>query len=72
MSEPRSCPMCDGGEMVRREGRLEQCGDTYLPTTVWSCALCGYAKFEPAMGVRWKADADAPPAPLAAGPRRAA
>jgi hypothetical protein len=54
MSEPRRCPMCDGGEMVRREGRLEQSGDTYLPTTVWSCALCEYAAWAPALGVRWR------------------
>jgi len=58
--------------MVRREGRLEQCGDTYLPTTVWSCTRCGYAKFEPAMGVRWRSDAEPGPAPGTAGPRRAA
>ncbi len=67
MSEPRSCPMCDGGELVRREGRLDQSGDTYLPTTVVSCALCGYAKFEPAVGVHWKSAVDEPSTPA---PRR--
>lgn len=63
--------MCDGGEMVSREGRLEQCGETYLPTVVSSCARCGYTKFEPAIGVHWKADADVAPV-SSAGPRRAA
>ncbi len=63
--------MCDGGEMVRREGRLEQSGNTYLPTTVSHCTLCGYARFEPAIGVRWKPDVEPAPA-VTAGPRRAA
>ena len=69
MSEPRTCPMCDGGEMVRREGRLEQSGETYLPTIVWSCEICGYTKFAPAVGVRWRSEVDEAPS---AAPRRAA
>jgi hypothetical protein len=71
MSEPRSCPMCDGGEMVRSQGKLEQCGDTYLPTTVSSCSLCGYAKFEPAVGVHWRSEGEPVPV-IPAGPLRAA
>ena len=63
--------MCDGAEMVRSEGRLEQSGDTYLPTIVSSCPVCGYTKFAPAVGVRWKSEIDE--APVAAVlPRRAA
>lgn len=59
--------MCAGGELVRREGRLDQSGDTYLPTAVASCPRCGWASFEPAVGVRWRSAleerAPAPPAP---------
>jgi hypothetical protein len=69
MSEPRTCPMCEGGEMVRREGRLEQSGETYLPTVVSSCEICGYTKFAPAVGVRWKSEVEMTPS---AGPRKAA
>lgn len=54
MSERGACPMCDGGELVRREGRLDQSGDTYLPTTVATCPQCGYARFEPALDVHWR------------------
>jgi hypothetical protein len=69
MSKPTTCPMCEGGEMVRREGRLEQSGETYLPTIVSSCEICGYTKFAPAVGVRWRSEVEATPS---AGPRRAA
>ncbi len=70
MAETRSCPMCVGGEVVRSEGRLEQSGRTYLPTIVTTCPLCGYAKFEPALGVHWKSDE--PVLAVGPGPRRAA
>lgn len=72
MSEPRTCPMCDGAVMVRSEGRLEQSGDTYLPTIVSSCPVCGYTTFEPAVGVRWKSELEAEAPAASAGPRRAA
>jgi hypothetical protein len=49
--------MCDAGEVVAQEGRLDQSGDTYLPTTVRRCGLCGYAEWKPALGVRWRAGA---------------
>jgi len=49
--------------MVCREGRLEQSGDTFLPTILSSCPVCGYTKFDPALGVRWKSEHDAAPAP---------
>jgi hypothetical protein len=55
--------MCSGGELVCREGRLEQSGETFLPTTTWSCGLCGYAVWEPALGVRWRSVADEPALP---------
>ncbi len=67
MSERGACPMCDGGELVRREGRLDQSGDTYLPTTVESCPICGYARWEPALDVHWKSGGDEPSRPA---PRR--
>lgn len=61
MADPRSCPICRRAEMVRHEGRLEQSGDTFLPTVQSSCPVCGYTKFEPALGVRWKSEHEAAP-----------
>ncbi|HZY04129.1 MAG TPA: hypothetical protein VFF02_11580 [Anaeromyxobacteraceae bacterium] len=49
--------MCDQGVAVRGEGRLEQSGQTFLPTTVWTCDRCGYARYEAALGTQWRADA---------------
>lgn len=63
MSDPRSCPICHRGELVRREGRLDQSGDTFLPTVISSCLVCGYTKFDPAVGVRWKSEHVAAPDP---------
>ena len=48
------CPVCRGGGLVREEGRLEQSGDSYLPTAVWRCACCGYTRWEPAERARWQ------------------
>ncbi len=60
-----ACPICRAGTLARGEGKLEQSGDSYLPTVVWSCACCGYARFEPALGRRWRpehvAALEAPP-----------
>lgn len=71
MSE--TCPMCREGELAATEGRLEQSGDSYLPTTVWSCATCGYTRFAPALHARWRSAAPGEVAALAApGPKRAA
>jgi hypothetical protein len=50
-----TCPMCNGGTLARGDGRLEQSGDSHLPTVVWSCGRCGYARYEPAVGKRWRA-----------------
>jgi ribosomal protein L37AE/L43A len=47
--------MCADGEVVRGVGRLEQSGDTYLATTIWACRLCGFVRYEPALGERWRA-----------------
>jgi len=54
MSEPRACPICRSGQLTRREGRLDQSGETYLPTSVLGCTVCGYVKWQPALGVRWR------------------
>jgi hypothetical protein len=64
-----ACPVCHAGALARGEGKLEQSGDSYLPTVVWSCACCGYARFEPALGRRWRPEhAPACEAPVAAAP----
>lgn len=55
MSDSVRCQMCSDGVLVRGPGRLEQSGATYLPTTVWSCALCGFARYEAALGTAWRA-----------------
>ncbi len=76
MSEHDRCPMCQAGEMARSEGRLDQSGYTYLPTTCWSCAICGFARFEPALGAHWRSMENAAeepqPLPLRLPVRRAA
>jgi hypothetical protein len=54
MADRATCPMCAQGEIERSEGRLDQCGDTYLPTVVWSCTACGWLKYEPALGAHWR------------------
>jgi hypothetical protein len=64
--------MCDAGDLARATGQLEQSGETFLPTTVSSCAICGYARFEPAVGAHWRADAAPAPLAPAAPARRAA
>ncbi len=77
MTEGTRCPICQAGTVHRAEGRLEQSGDTYLPTTVWACEVCGYAQYESALGTRWrsvevKPVAIAPPSPFDWPTRRAA
>ncbi len=72
MSEHDRCPMCQAGEMTRSEGRLDQSGDTYLPTTLWSCAICGFARYEPALSAHWRSLAIAASEPLPLPARRAA
>jgi uncharacterized Zn finger protein len=54
MNERAHCPMCSDGEVTRSEGRLEQSGNTYLPTSMWTCNTCGYVRYEPAVVVHWR------------------
>ncbi len=66
------CRVCGNGVVEPHAGRLEQSGETYLPTVVWSCATCGFSRFEAAVGVHWRS-AEAPAAEEApVSPRRAA
>ena len=53
MIDRDKCPMCADGEITRSEGRLDQSGATYLPTNVWTCAVCGYVRFDPATATQW-------------------
>lgn len=48
-----ACPMCRDGILEHREGRLDQSGDSYLPTSALRCPRCEYARFEPALRARW-------------------
>ncbi len=67
------CAVCGNGVIEPHAGRLEQSGETYLPTTVWSCAVCGFARFDPAPGVSWcRADAPAMATATAVATRRRA
>lgn len=73
MTDHDRCPMCLAGEVVRSEGRLDQSGHTYLPTTMFSCAICGFARYEPALATQWRpVDAPAEPEAPAILVRRAA
>jgi hypothetical protein len=77
MTEGTRCPICQAGSIHRGEGRLDQSGGTYLPTTVWTCEVCGYAQFEAALGKDWRPTelrpvAVAEPSPFAWPARRAA
>jgi len=74
-----ACPMCRSASLCPGQGRLDQSGDSYLPTAIWSCACCGYVRYEPAVGERWRPAAEpavalAPPpaASAAEAARRAA
>jgi hypothetical protein len=69
-----TCPICKGGVLRRGEGKLDQSGDSYLPTVVWSCAICEFKHYEPATRARWctEAEAEAAPAPEAAPVHRRA
>ncbi len=55
MTEGARCERCLAGSIHRGQGRLDQSGNTYLPTTVWTCDVCGFAAYEPALGTRWRA-----------------
>jgi hypothetical protein len=54
MTRRAKCPMCTDGVLTGGDGKLDQSGHTYLPTTVWSCDLCGYVRYDPANVARWR------------------
>ncbi len=56
MSDAERCPMCAAGPLAQIEGQLEQSGETHLVTSVHRCAVCGYARYDPAPHGRWEAD----------------
>lgn len=73
MIEGQRCSMCQAGEIRQSQGRLDQCGNTYLPTTVWTCDVCGFARYEAARDVPYRSSLPEPAvAPLALAPRKAA
>lgn len=77
MTEGTRCERCLAGVIHRGQGKLDQSGNTYLPTTVWTCDVCGLASYEPALGTPWRAEATRPepeerPSPFAFPTRRAA
>lgn len=45
-----NCPSCKRYDLVKGEGRLDQSGEQYLPTTTWTCGGmyggCGYKYWE--------------------------
>lgn len=47
------CPICAAGEVMPTGGQLDQSGETYLPTVVWACNTCCYARYEPALHAGW-------------------
>jgi len=65
-----ACPICRQGTLHRGEGRLDQSGDTYLPTVAWRCPRCEYARYEPMVQAHW-VPAAAPVTALDAAPRAA-
>lgn len=48
-----TCPICRNGVLERCEGRLDQSGESHVPTVVHRCRLCEYARFEPAVRAKW-------------------
>ncbi len=63
MSETERCPMCAAGPLEKKHGQLDQSGATHLHTMVHACAICGYARYEPALHAGWRADDAACPGP---------
>jgi hypothetical protein len=54
MTPSAKCSMCADGILTRSDGRLDQSGETYLPTTVWTCDVCGCTRYESAKVVAWR------------------
>jgi hypothetical protein len=72
VSDTLTCPICIDGEVVRRDGQLDQSGQTFLPTAVWGCMTCGWARYEPARHAAWQPAGTASAGPCDAMPLRAA
>jgi hypothetical protein len=64
MTRRAKCPICRDGVLTATAGKLDQSGNTYLPTTVWSCDVCGCARYEPAKATTWRSQ-DVPEAAAA-------
>jgi hypothetical protein len=79
MTRTAKCPMCADGVLTTAEGKLDQSGETYLPTTVWTCDRCGCVRYDRAKVAGWRshgscepAQASSPAQAQAAATRRAA
>jgi hypothetical protein len=48
--------MCADGVLTASEGKLDQSGHTYLPTTMWSCDTCGCVRYDAANSARWQSE----------------
>jgi len=46
--------MCTDGVLTGTDGKLDQSGDTYLPTTVWACDVCGCVRYDAAQVAPWR------------------
>lgn len=57
MADTRPCPGCKNrsnpGTQTRGEGILEQCGETHIKTTTWTCAACGQKDWDGAPNKPW-------------------
>src|ERR687887_489628 len=54
MTRTAKCPMCADGVLTGTDGKLDQSGNTHLPTTVWACDVCGCVRYDPANVARWR------------------
>jgi hypothetical protein len=54
MTRRAKCPMCKDGMLTASEGKLDQSGGTYLPTTTWSCDVCGCVRYDGAKASAWR------------------
>jgi hypothetical protein len=54
MTPQAKCPMCANGVLTRTDGKLDQSGETYLPTTAWACDVCGCVRYDAAKVAAWR------------------
>ena len=54
MTRTAKCPMCTDGILTRTDGKLDQSGETYLPTAIWACDTCGCVRYDAAKVAAWK------------------